>query len=557
MKAKRLLVMFLALALVLCTAACGGGKAEEQPAQSSNESAAANQETAPAGNTEQAATEAANAKNEFNQGTEGTSEEDKYGGELVTCRSVNPTCLFYPYMYASSQKYCFPAIETLGRYNLETNHYEPFLCESWERDNEALTLTLKLKQGIKFHDGSDFNAESVKWEFEYMIENGNGNLIGNPAGFEVVDDYTLKIQFSNFALDWEDVIAATPIYSQKEFEDNGLAWCLNNIVGTGPFVMKEYVADSYMTFERNENYWQEGLPYLDSVKHQIIPDWAGEMTAFDQGTIDWFVCGDISTADSLFAMGYDNGAVETVDGGTVFGVYPNSMIEGDPFYDVRVRQAVLLYGVDWDAVTFQAKGKYGFTSLQGITDGALGYSADVEKESYYDVEKAKALLAEAGYENGFDTKIITANYGVPAATALQDQLKAIGINAEIEEIATSDGRRYDGSTPGLYINSGNTTYDYGKQLQRQYSYIGQMNKMCNFSEEYNAVCDSVFSAQDYESKAASIQQAIHMLSVDECLYRVMFIQPNILFLNDRVIDSGLETNNYYTPEIAWIDKNAG
>ena len=535
---KKTLALVLALIMLFSLCACGGDTGTTPP---DDDSGSGNVTTTPDGGS--------------GDSTSADPNADKYGGVLVTARSVNPTSLFYPYMYASSQKYCFPAVETLGRMNLDTFLYEPFLCDSWEEDREAQTLTLKIKQGIKFHDGSDLNADSVAWNFTFMMENGNGGQIGNPTEVTIEDEYTVKLTYGEgMALTIIEQVAATPIYSKVAYETNGLDWCLNNIVGTGPFVFEEYEPDSYMTFVRNENYWQEGLPYLDGVRHQIIPEWSALMSAFVNEDIDWFVCGDMTTMDSLEAMGIENKALVLPDSGTTFGIYPNSMIEGDPLYDVEVRKAIMLYGVDWDLVTFAAKGKYGFTSIQGITEGALGYSAELENESYYDPDKAMQMLADAGYPNGFSTKIYSANYGIPAATALQAELAKIGITAEVEQIQTSDGRRYDGTTPGFWINSGYTAVDFGNSLLRQYSGYGQMNRMMNFSDEYQAVVDKVQNAATEAESAQYIGEAIRKLSVDECLYRVMFIQNNVCYLQDDVVDSGLESNNYYTPEIAYIKK---
>lgn len=535
MKAKKMIALLLALIMVAAFAACGDKAGTEDPKETET-------------------SDVTNAPENVTANPEADSEADKYGGTLVTCRSVNPSCLFWPYQYGATSKYTFPAIEQLGRYNYETGHYDPFLAESWERDNENLTLTIKLKEGIKFTDGSDFNADVVKWEFDLMEEFGNSSQICNPVETRVIDEYTVEVQYDSFSLDWEDMIGQVLIYSKKAYEDNGLDWCVTNMVGTGPFVLDEYVVDSYMSFSRNENYWQEGLPYLDGVRHQIIPEWSAEMSAFVNGEIDWFVCGDLSTIESLTAMGIENAGIQHPNSDTVFGVYPNSMIEGDPFYIKEVRQAVLLYGVDWDLVTFAAKGQYGVKTIQGVTKGALGYTEELEEKSYYDPDLAKQMLADAGYPDGFKTKIITANYGVPAATALQDQLKLIGIEAEVEQIATSDPRRYDGTTGGLYINSGNTKYDYTDSLVRQYSRNGQMGKMCAFSDEYEELVAQLQACKTYEEKDAVLDDALQMLHVDECWYRVMFNQPNILYLNERVMDSGLESNAYYTPEIAWIKK---
>ena len=528
---KKLFCILLALIMVFALAACG--------AQNNNNAAP------DSGNNNNAVPE----------------KESKYGGTFVAAVGTSPGCLFYPYQYASVSTYVYPAVETLRLRNPETGKYEPNLCESWETDLENHTLTMKIRQGVKFHDGSDLNAEVVKWNFEKIKEYGNESVIQSPTNIEVLDEYTIKVTFPNFDLNQESFTYSVLIYSKKAFEDHGLEWCINNCVGTGPFKLKENVPDSYLLFERFDNYWKkdaEGnqLPYLDYYKIQVIPDASAQMTAFSSNEIHRFPCSDMQIAESMYAMGYPNKAqIGEANSAIVYGVYANNTIEGDPWSDVRVRQALLLHGIDWNAVAYVAGGKTAFEIMTPLIETGDGYDASLMSASKYDVAKAKEMLKEAGYENGFKTKILKLDYGTKAATEIQSQLKTnFGIEAEIVNLVNGDDRRFDGVNEGIYLNYGYTTADFARHLRNMFCPTGTYKNVHKYSDEYVAMRQQMLDAKTIEEKCDLIKKLSYKLMVEECLFRQMYAVPNNIFIQDYVHDSGLERSvDGITPETTWLD----
>jgi len=489
-----------------------------------------------------------------------TENASKYGGEFVACVGSTPGCLFYPKEYASCSTYVYPAVETIGHRNAK-GEYEPWLAESWDIDLDAHTTTLYIRKGVKFHDGSDLNADVVKWNLDLIMELGNGSVIKNPTSIEKIDDYTVKITWGTFDLSQEAFVYNVLIYSKEAYEKNGLEWCITNPIGTGPFVLTENVADSHLTFTKFDNYWlkdSEGnqLPYLDSYKIQIIPDAAAQMTAFSNGDIDRFACDNLQITEAMLAQGYSNVAVAgEPNSAKVYGVYVNNKYADDPWAKVEVRQALLLYGIDWDKVAYVAGGKTAYQIMSPLIEIGPGYDADLIKESKLDVDKAKAMLKEAGYENGFSTQIMALDYGITAATEIQAQLKAnYNIDATIVKLVNGDVRRFDGVERGIYLNYGYTTIDFAKHLTSMFNDKGTYKNVMVFSDGYLAQLQEMRNAKTKEEKDSLIRALGRKLTVEECLFRQMYAVPNAIFLQEYVHESGMErTVDGITPQTTWLD----
>ncbi len=545
---KKVLALLLVLAIALSLCACGAKS--ETPAADNTPS------EAPKGSTEQEAKDIAGGATEADK-VDADPEDDKYGGSFVTSEkaSVASGCLFYPYNYAGAFTYIYPAVEQLGLRTAKGT-YEPWLCDSWDVDIEAKTTTLHLRQGVMFHDGSELTAEVVKWNLDKIIEYGNGSVIKDPTSIEVVDKYTLKVTWKDFNVDQDAALYQVPIYSQKAFEDHGLEWCINNVVGTGPFEMVEYEVDSHLTFKRFDNYWQEGKPYLDEYKIQIIPDEANQMTAFVNGEIDRFQSTNMQISKTMFDMGYENKAIiGEPNSSQVFSIYANNTIEGDPWSDVRVRQALLLYGIDWSAVGYVAGGQLAYTLVTPLVEMGPGYDPTLMEDAQYDLEKAKGLLAEAGYADGFKTNIFAYDYVIPAATEIQSQLKKnYNIDAEVIEMVAGDERYTNGVNPGVYLCNGYSTIDFGKYFNIMFNTNAYFKDSMKFTDEFLAKIDLMFNAKSKEEKADYIRELSRMLFIDQCLFREMYAVPNVIFIQDYVHDSGLErTIDGLTPQDAWLD----
>ena len=480
-----------------------------------------------------------------------------YGGSLSVLGFEHNTC-FLPHSTTTSDRYnVAPAIEALGRRNAETGDTEPWLAEEFITDAENLTFTIKLRQGVKFSDGSDFNADAVIWNFDKMVEFGKASELSTPASYEKTDDYTIVMKFDSWANNWTDLIGEVRIYCPAAFEANGADWAAINPVGTGPFVLAEFVQDSHMTYTKNENYWIEGKPYLDEVKVLFIKDSTTQVSAFLNGELD-VLRNPVNSAIPKLAASYQNVAANAPDLAGITYMMFCSGDEASPFYNLAVRQAVM-HCVEWDAMTEGIYEGLGGTTPVFAVPGAWSYDESIAQYEY-NPEKAKQLLADAGYPNGFDT-VITTNDENPAnntaAVILQAYMAQIGINAEIKILTNADfnAQKAEGVYDyGIMINNGSSKLDFTANYIRLYSSEGVNYKnMMLKPADYEEALFGARAATTLEEKKELLKTAARLFSHDYALVIAKGYMPAYCYAQEGVHDTGVcsTTSEAWTPDCAW------
>ena len=361
----------------------------------------------------------------------GAAEEGgrRIGGTVYRGTSDVLGEFFTPYNQGSLTGYGWPCYQPLA-WRRGTMEWEPCLAESWERDDEAFTLTLHLVQNACFSDGSPMTAEDVVFSLGSRKEYGTDSTIGSPTSVEATDDYTVVITWPSFSLSYEDWILNQFIFSKNTFDEKGLDWMLNNMVGTGPYKLTEFIPDVSLTYERNENFWGDEEAAPDVIKFLYMSDSTTMLAAFLGGEIDQFTTADPEVVNQVTAAGFEGVPLKQTAEAQYLAI-PLSVDPSDPLSNQTVRQAIYMYGVDWQAMAMGLGGLVGYhTDAIGMS-GMTYYDASLEKSSY-DLEKAKQMLADAGYPNGFTTTIYTSAPFAAAATVLQDSLKELNITAECE-----------------------------------------------------------------------------------------------------------------------------
>jgi len=330
-----------------------------------------------------------------------------------------------------------PMTEALvGRYRL-SDEAVGVLAESWEWSNNNLTITFRLRKGVKFQDGADFNATAVKWNFDQNIaaKMTGTEVIGST---EIVDPYTFRVNLTTYQNTWlrklTSEIAGANIgrmISPTAFQKLGADVDWNPVgIGTGPFQFKSFKRDQFLEYSRNDNYWG-GKTLLDGMKIVIIADAVTAQMGFLAGEQDTFsaIGRDPQLQNDLLPKGY---AMQAGLGlGFIFvpsGAKPNS-----PWANVKVRQA-FEYAIDKESIVKNALYGYAYPLYKNATIQQLGYDPNFVGRRY-DPAKAKALLAEAGYPNGFKTTLWCGTHLVGNDTlAVQAYMKAVGINADLNLI---------------------------------------------------------------------------------------------------------------------------
>jgi peptide/nickel transport system substrate-binding protein len=310
----------------------------------------------------------------------------------------------------------------------------PGLAESWTQPDPK-TIVFKLRQGVKFHDGTDFDAEVVKFNFDRMQDPSSKSLrtgeIANVQNAEVVDTYTVKLNLKkpDAALMATLTDRAGMMVSPAAVKKFGADF-QRNPVGTGPFQLVEWVKDDHITLKRFDGYWgaKDGLPYLDQIRYRPIPD--------DTVKLQSLVSGEIEVIDYLaprdVAPLRANPSFVEVDVPSLaeFGYTLN--VTKPPFDNKALRQAVS-YGIDREAIVKGVWLGVGVAANGPIPPSSWAYDASIPAVKR-DVAKAKQYLAEGGQPDGFTFSVISENtpIAVQEMEAMKAQLAEVGITMEVQ-----------------------------------------------------------------------------------------------------------------------------
>ena len=349
-----------------------------------------------------------------------------------------------------------------------TTTLRPGLAESYELSADGLTYTFKLRAGVTFHNGREMTAEDVKYSLDRVTnpatQSPGAGFFGSIAGFdaagdgglsgvEVVDPLTVKITLSRpdatflhvMALNFASVVP-------KEAVDEAGADFGKKPVGTGAFRLAEWTLGQRLVFEKNAGYWREGVPYLDSVTFEVGQEPVVALLRLQSGEVD--VPGDgIPPAKFQEVMADPAQAERVVQGGQLHTGYVTLNVTQPPVDNVKVRQAVNM-AINKDRIVQIINGRAKPAtqplppSMPGYTEGYAGYA--------YDPEAAKALLAEAGLAEGFETDLYVMNTdpNPRIAQAIQQDLAAVGITASIQSLAQANVIEAGGAGTAPMIWSG-------------------------------------------------------------------------------------------------------
>ncbi|MEX3313599.1 glutathione ABC transporter substrate-binding protein [Sulfitobacter sp. PS-8MA] len=307
----------------------------------------------------------------------------------------------------------------------------PQLATEWEGSADAKTFTFKLREGVKFHDGTPFNAAAVKANFDRLADQSQ-NLAKNSL-FKVVDtvetpdDYTVVLNLKEPFGAMINTVAhpSVVIHSPKALEELGKD-VDRNPVGTGPFVFKEWVPGERVVVEKNEEYWDSDWPKVDKVTFYPVTESATRVSMMLSDEIQFTHVLPAELAERVNDA--DSHEVLEVPGITVWTASMNTKKEH--FQDVRVRKAFNL-AIDQQAFVDVVYSGHGIVPDSPIAPDTRFYEAQTPLET--DLDKARALMKEAGYEDGFEIQIwgINNSTGVRMLQFLQQQLSQINVKVKI------------------------------------------------------------------------------------------------------------------------------
>jgi peptide/nickel transport system substrate-binding protein len=481
-----------------------------------------------------------------------------FGGTLKIIQPPSLANLGYPGAIDQPNDpiYSRPAVETLvGMDPNGTGNPVPLLATSWQYSSDGKSLTFNLRKGVKFQDGTDFNADAVKYCLD-AFKKGPKKDLNSVSSIDVLDQSTVRLNLSSYdpaLLSNMSNDRASMIVSPTAVQQMGQTAAMLRPVGTGPFKFVSYQQDMLLKYDRFDGYWG-GKPYLDAMQFVIVADNNTAVMVFKSGDAQVLRRVNPSQARDLQNAGY----VVKSTPSNILGLTGDSKNASSPFANLKVRQAVA-YAIDTKSINQNLNlGLYTLTNQWAIP-GAQAYNPNVAGYPY-DAKKAKQLLAEAGYANGFSTKLTFDNGGSNANlwAAVQANLADIGINLTLDSAPTA--RAVDLTTQGWNNQMVYYRLNLGIGVDVGSALAGFMS-----SKPSNFV--SVLAPADYDTKlaqankeidpvkrAAALQELSKMIIDTYCLATPLYASQSLWVAADKVHDLDISTYSAYDwrPEKVWL-----
>lgn len=483
-------VLLLALVMVIMTACSGGGETNKTEGETEEKAA---------------------------------SSEPKDGGELKVALSASPKTLDPISYTAVYEGNVIKSIaDTLVIYSKDLSEIEPNLATEWTISDDLKTYTFTLRDDVYFQpgeyqDGRKMTAEDVKYSLERSANESAMNRLRMVESVEVLDEFKVAVHLDapNAAVLAVLTDSGNIIVPKEEVEGWGDQFGLH-LVGTGPFTLEEWKIDEHIKLSRHDKYWGE-KPHLDNLTWKTISDQNMMVNALRSGDID--LATDIQGQNRAVLEKETDYELLSVPGLSIEYFALNNL-EG-PTKDVRVRQAINM-ATDAEAIVKGAF-KYGgaVRSYLPLPKSSWGYDEDLEDLALeYNPKKAKELLAEAGFPDGFETELYVIQKRVPQATIFQSQMKEnlnIDVKINVVEMGTLSDVASKGKAP-IYL-MGWSWYPDPDFFLYQMFHSKQMNALGNGygfnSPEVDSLLTKATSETVDQNERAKIYQEILTLIMKE------------------------------------------
>ncbi|MCA1026663.1 ABC transporter substrate-binding protein [Cytobacillus kochii] len=327
----------------------------------------------------------------------------------------------------------YPVYDTLVGYNANLEAV-PSLAKKWEMPDDH-TIILYLEENVTFHDGSEFNAEAVKYNLERVLsDESNISDLSNVKAVEVIDNFTVKLILSRpdssiiLALSDRSGMMVSPKALEKYGEDFS-----QNPVGTGPYKMKKWVRNGEIIFVKNQDYWQDSLPYLDEINIKIMPDENTRLNALKSNQVQFYW--NVSSVNAQALKHDANLLLNSKMKIAFYNIYLNTKMA--PFNKKEVRQA-LQVAINRESLVEALTFSEGEPAYQAFPSEY--WASSEELKIPYDIEQSKELLRKVGLnEVSFNMFVPSTPVYQRIAEAIKGQVKQAGFNINIEPMELTKG----------------------------------------------------------------------------------------------------------------------
>ncbi len=418
----------------------------------------------------------------------------------------------------------------------------PLLATGYSVSDDGMSYTFTLREGVTFHTGQDMTAADVKYSYDYIRDPDNGSPgagdFSTVESIDVIDDYTVVFNLNapNASLPMTLGNKYGAVVPTGTFDDENARSALNQqSVGTGPFQIATYEPNSFLELTAFDSYWQEGLPYLDGITFLFLPNNAALLVALRNERIDMAKLGRPQDAEQL--EGADNLVIERWPS---LGQMPLDLDSNyGPLQDVRVRQAIAL-AIDKEEILQASLGGYGtviHTIVAGMQD-TWGVPVEELEFQTQDLERARALMAEAGLADGVEMDLTTIagfDWMDPAAVTLREQLSEIGITLNIQRVDLGVWiDNFRSRNMGLTFNEWATQPDPNMLFFRHFHMAPEGADFRNWNnEEASALLRQGRSTSDFEERRAIYAE--FQRELDRTVPTIMLFSADIVTVaNERV-----------------------
>jgi peptide/nickel transport system substrate-binding protein len=430
------------------------------------------------------------------------------------------------------------------------------LVTDWNVSSDLKTITLTMRQGVKFHDGSEWNADVCKWNLDLLVIPKFGDY-AYVDSVDVVDTMTVKLTLNQYANTLLTTIASTFVVSEQAYIDHGAnadaeKWMRENIVGTGPFVQGNTVPNVSVEGTRFDDYWG-GKPYLDKVVMTNIGDQMTRIQSLQSGQID-IEGGNQGKPEADFLASNKNFKIEQ-DYIAISCLVPDSNNPDSPLADPMVRWAIS-YAFDRDAIVNSLGYGYWASTSQFAVPGTPSYNTALP-EIKQDLDKARQLLSDAGYPEGFTINLLgsTVTTFNDMVVAEQGMLEKIGITMNINLIDhpsynTAIMEGWDGFAAAGKLIDANMGWALGTNFSQ--TVVGSVS--LDKTDEFQSLLEAALVSKDYDPTLIhDVLKYMYDEQMVICLNATMRGQV----MADYVMDAGFYTYDratFWSPAKTWLNK---
>ncbi len=487
-----------------------------------------------------------------------TPDQPQRGGVL---RIINPWSVINlgvptePYS-AGDGPTAAACVETLLRLD-EAGLPVPWLATGWKLGRDLKSITLTLRKGVKFHDGTDFNAEAVKYVLDEYRSSPKPEL-KVVSSIDVINDHSLRLNLSRFEAQLIPSLTtrAGLMVSPAALKTKGKQWCLLHPVGTGPFKFVSFQRDVALKFDRFDGYWQKGKPYLDAIEFIFIPDPVTAEAAFRKHTGDAIARIDQKTASDLQATGQ---YVIAKTPSATYGLASDGGNPASPFADIRVRQAVSL-AIDNETIAKTVGLGFFIPANQPCAPDSWTYNPKVVGYPY-NPQRARELLTQAGYPSGFKTKLaFHTSQPQELYAAIQGYLSQVGIDAQIDRMAQAAHVKLQntGWKNGLVSSDvpAGVGYDMGIALSTRLSTRAPQYVSVIHPADYEARLSEALVEPDLKKRKAIFQDLMQLIVDKHCMVTTTHVGYSIIAKTRQVRDIRFLEYwfHQWTPEDGWLSR---